>query len=101
MQSHSFICEHATVAVMGLQAWDEIPLKRQARAGYCQPERITQVDKILTGSVTAVLTVTICSDVDIGADSGVIHEIVQRGIYVDNPARLFRLLVWQMIQIVS
>jgi acetyltransferase-like isoleucine patch superfamily enzyme len=96
VQSHAFICELVTIGqdcfighgVMFVN--DPFSIGGPAR-GRREIWKSTRVgDRVSIGSNAAILPVSICNDVVIGAGAVVTRDITEPGIYAGNPARLLR-----------
>jgi acetyltransferase-like isoleucine patch superfamily enzyme len=97
IQSHSFICELVTIGddcfishgamfindLFGTGSPAETP-------DLWQPTRVG--NRVSVGTNAAILPVTICDQVVIGAGTVVTKDITVPGIYAGNPARLLRRL---------
>ena len=94
IQSHSFICEGVTIGeycfighgVMFIN--DRFKDAGPACGDKSKWEKTTIGNNVSIGSNATILPVTICNGVVIGAGSVVTKDILERGVYVGNPARL-------------
>ena len=94
LQSHSFICEGVTIGsdcfighgVMFIN--DRFKDAGPAYGDKSKWEKTTIGNNVSIGSNATILPVTICNGVVIGAGSVVTKDILERGVYVGNPARL-------------
>lgn len=98
IQSHSFICELVTIAddttvahgVMFIN--DLFQTGGPARGDKAQWKSTRIGAHVSIGSNATILPVEICDGAVIGAGAVVVKNIVERGIYAGNPARLLRKL---------
>jgi acetyltransferase-like isoleucine patch superfamily enzyme len=98
IQSHSFLCEMVSLGedcfvghgVMFIN--DTFAAGGPARGRRELWKCTTVGSRVSIGSNATILPVTICDDVVIGAGSVVTRDIVNRGVYAGNPARLLRAL---------
>ncbi len=96
IQSHSFICELVNIGNNCFVSHGVMFINDDFKSGA--PERkdkkrwkATKIkDNVSIGSNATILTVTICSNVVIGAGSVVTKDIIKPGIYIGNPARFLR-----------
>lgn len=97
VQSHTFICELVTVGnncfighgVMFIN--DGFQSKHGPAQGDKNLWRRTNIeDNVSIGSNATILPVRICSGSVIGAGSVVTKDIIVKGIYAGNPAKLIR-----------
>ena len=94
IQSHSFICELVYIGsscfighgVMFIN--DRFKDAGPAYGDKSKWEKTTIGNNVSIGSNATILPVTICNGVVIGAGSVVTKDILERGVYVGNPARL-------------
>lgn len=94
IQSHSFICEGVTIGsdcfighgVMFIN--DRFKDAGPACGDKSKWEKTMIGNNVSIGSNATILPVTICNGVVIGAGSVVTKDILERGVYVGNPARL-------------
>lgn len=96
IQSHTFICELVDIGddcfiahgVMFIN--DKFAESGPARGNKAlwMPTRIG--NHVSIGSGATILPVTICDNVVIGAGAVVTRHITRAGVYVGNPARLFK-----------
>lgn len=97
IQSHTFICEMVSIGescfighgVMFVN--DDFRIKHGPAQGDKNLWKRTIIeDNVSIGSNATILPVRICSGSVIGAGSIVTKDIIIRGIYAGNPARLIR-----------
>lgn len=98
IQSHSFVCELVTIdddcvvahGVMFIN--DLFQAGGPARGDKFQWKSTHIGQRVSIGTNSTILPVRICDDVVIGAGSVVTKDILERGIYAGNPAKLIRTL---------
>lgn len=98
VQSHSFICELATIGddcfighgVMFINDLFEDGGPAGGDRSKWKPTRVG--NRVSIGSNATILPVKICDDVVIGAGAVVTKDIVKSGVYAGNPARFLRSL---------
>ena len=96
IQSHSFICSNVTIGndsfighgVMFIN--DRFSDGERANGNQKKIEPTVIGARVLVGSNSTILPVTICDDVVIGAGSVVTRNVLEPGIYAGNPARKLR-----------
>lgn len=96
IQSHSFVCELVTIGddcvvahgVMFIN--DDFAIGRPARGDKSLWKSTRLGNRVYVGSGAAILPVSICEDVIIGAGAVVTRNIAEPGIYAGNPAKLIR-----------
>lgn len=96
VQSHSFICSLVSIGtdcfighgVMFIN--DRFASGGPARGNTELWDRTRLGDRVSIGSNAAILPVSICDDVVIGAGSVVTRDIAKPGIYAGNPARFIQ-----------
>jgi acetyltransferase-like isoleucine patch superfamily enzyme len=97
IQSHSFICELVTVGddcfISHGAMFINDPFVSGGPAGKPELWRPTKLgNHVSVGTNAAILPVTICDRVVIGAGAVVTKDVTVPGIYAGNPARLLRKL---------
>ncbi|MEI2265661.1 acyltransferase [Erwinia sp. CGal63] len=95
IQSHCFICEYVTLGRDCFIGHGVIFANDMFRQGRPDPDsdswgRITLGNNVSVGSGAKILAVTICDGAVIGAGSVVTRDILRKGVYAGNPARLLR-----------
>lgn len=95
IQSHSFICELVSIGescFIGHGVMFINDLFSEGRpSGDCTKWKKTKIgNHVSIGSNATILPVSICDGVVIGAGSVVTKDIVKKGIYAGNPAKLIR-----------
>lgn len=96
IQSHSFICELVTIGDdcfvgHGVVFVNDLFEGGGPARGDRSKWKATRVgDRVSIGSNATILPVTIADGAVIGAGSVVTRDILKRGIYAGNPARLLR-----------
>jgi len=96
IQSHSFICELVTIGAdcfiaHGVMFINDTFADGGPAGGDRTRWKSTRIgDHVSIGSNATILPVTVCDRVVIGAGSVVTKDILERGIYAGNPARLIR-----------
>jgi len=93
IQSHSFICSNVTIGndsfighgVMFIN--DRFSGGERANGDQNKIETTDVGARVLVGSNSTILPVTICDDVVIGAGSVVTRDISEPGTYAGNPAK--------------
>jgi len=96
IQSHSFICELVTIGsdcfvghgVMFIN--DLFTNGGPARGDKSLWKRTIVGNNVSIGSNATILPVNICDDVVIGAGSVVTKDIIHSGVYLGNPAKLYK-----------
>lgn len=98
VQSHSFICSmviigHRCFIGHGVMFVNDKFSDGKAAGGDQSKWEATQIgNDVHIGSNATILPVSICDGAVIGAGSVVTKNIVEKGVYAGNPARLIRLL---------
>jgi acetyltransferase-like isoleucine patch superfamily enzyme len=98
VQSHSFICSMVTIGERcfighGVMFVNDKFSDGKAAGGDQKKWASTHIgNEVHIGSNATILPVSICDGAVIGAGAVVTKDIVQKGIYAGNPARLIRLL---------
>ena len=95
IQSHCFICEYVTIGRDCFIGHGVIFANDMFRQGRPDPDsdswgRIVIGNNVSIGSGAKILAVTICDEAVIGAGSVVTRDILRKGVYAGNPARLLR-----------
>ena len=96
IQSHSFICELATIGKdcfigHGVMFINDLFSSGEPVHGDQNKWKATIIpDDVSIGSNATILPVKICSNFFIGAGSVVTRDITQPGIYAGDPAKRFR-----------
>ncbi|PZT48045.1 UDP-3-O-(3-hydroxymyristoyl)glucosamine N-acyltransferase [Helicobacter valdiviensis] len=96
IQSHSFICELVSIGEScfighGVMFINDLFSKGEPANGNKDLWKETKIgNQVSIGSNATILPVSICDGVVIGAGSVVTKDIVKKGIYAGNPARLIR-----------
>jgi acetyltransferase-like isoleucine patch superfamily enzyme len=96
IQSHSFICELVVIGddcfvVHGVMFINDSFSTGSPAGGKKELWGATRIgSRVLIGSNTTLLPVSICDDVVIGAGAVVTKDIYEPGVYVGNPARLLK-----------
>ncbi|HHF2850853.1 TPA: acyltransferase [Vibrio diabolicus] len=95
IQSHSFICEYVTIGSdcfigHGVMFANDLFKNGQPDPNPDNWGRTVIANNVTIESNATVLSVSICSDVVIGAGSVVTKDITEKGIYAGNPARKLR-----------
>jgi acetyltransferase-like isoleucine patch superfamily enzyme len=96
VQSHVFICELVTVGADcfishgAMFINDRMSDGKPAFGARETWGRTVLGDRVVVGTNSTILPVSICSDVMIGAGSVVTADIVQPGVYAGNPATFRR-----------
>lgn len=98
IQSHAFICEMVTIGddcfishgVMFINDRFSSGGPAGGRREKWEPTRIG--NRVSIGSNATILPVKICSGSVVGAGAVVTRDLLRRGIYAGNPARLIRTL---------
>jgi acetyltransferase-like isoleucine patch superfamily enzyme len=93
IQSHSFICELVTIGedsfighgVMFIN--DKFDNGGPAEGDKSLWKSTHVGNRVSIGSNATILPVNICDDVVIGAGAVVTNDIVEKGVYIGNPAR--------------
>lgn len=96
IQSHSFICELVTIGnecfighgVMFIN--DTFSEGKPAEGDQSKWKKTTIGNNVSIGSNATILPVHICDGVVIGAGAVVTKDIMEKGIYAGNPAKLIR-----------
>lgn len=97
VQSHSFICEGVTIGDdcfigHGVMFINDL-FEEGGPAGDKSKWKLTQIgNNVSIGSNATILPVAICDGTVIGAGAVVTKDIIKKGIYSGNPARLIRAL---------
>ena len=97
IQSHSFICELVTIGTdcfIGHGVMFTNDLFRSGKlGGNVKNWKKTNIgNNVLIGSNATILPVKICNNIIIGAGSVVTKDLIKKGIYAGNPAKLLRRL---------
>jgi acetyltransferase-like isoleucine patch superfamily enzyme len=98
IQSHSFICELVTIGEdcfigHGVMFINDLFASGGPAGGDKTKWKHTQVgNNVSIGSNATILPVSICDGAVIGAGAVVTKNIIQKGIYAGNPAKLIRSL---------
>jgi acetyltransferase-like isoleucine patch superfamily enzyme len=98
VQSHTFICEGVTIGADCFVAHgvcftnDDFKTGAYIRNDASQLLKTEVGDGVCIGSGATLLPVRICDGVVIGAGSVVTRDLLEKGIYAGNPARLIRRL---------
>lgn len=98
VQSHSFICELVTIGEdcfigHGVKFTNDTFATGGPARGDRSLWRSTSIGNgVSIGSNATILPVRIVDGVVVGAGAVVTHDLLERGIYVGNPARLLRRL---------
>ena len=98
IQSHSFICEGVEIGdecfighgVMFIN--DTFSSGKPAGGDKTLWRRTRISNRVSIGSNSTILPVAICEGAVIGAGSVVTRDIIRKGVYAGNPARLLKLL---------
>lgn len=96
VQSHSFICEFVTIGDdcfigHGVMFINDLFQEGGPANGDTSKWKSTQIgNHVSIGSNVTMLPVSVCDNVVIGAGAVVTKDIVKKGIYVGNPAKLIR-----------
>jgi acetyltransferase-like isoleucine patch superfamily enzyme len=97
VQSHSFICEGVTIGDdcfigHGVMFINDL-FKEGGPSGDKNKWKLTQIgNNVSIGSNATILPVSICDGSVIGAGAVITKDIIKKGIYSGNPARLIRTL---------
>lgn len=98
VQSHSFICEFVTIGYdcfigHGVMFINDLFQNGGPAGGDTSKWRPTRIgNHVSIGSNATVLPVEVCDGAVIGAGAVVTKNIVEKGIYAGNPAKLIRIL---------
>ncbi|MDW6005447.1 acyltransferase [Vibrio mangrovi] len=95
IQSHTFICEYVNIGEDCFIGHGVMFANDLFKSGKPDPDpqswgKTRIADHVTIGSNATILSVSICSDVVIGAGSVVTKDITEKGIYAGNPARKLR-----------
>ncbi|MBL4708837.1 MAG: N-acetyltransferase [Flavobacteriales bacterium] len=96
VQSHSFICEFVTIGDdcfigHGVMFINDLFQEGGPANGDKAKWKSTQIgNDVAIGSNVTMLPVSVCDNVVIGAGAVVTKDIVKKGIYAGNPAKLIR-----------
>lgn len=96
IQSHSFLCELVSIGEScfighGVMFINDLFCEGKPAGGDFTKYKETKIgNRVSIGSNATILPVEICDDVVIGAGSVVTKNIVKKGIYAGNPAKLIR-----------
>ena len=95
IQSHSFICELVNIGESCFIGHGVMFINDLFSEGYpsgdCAKWKKTKIgNHVSIGSNATILPVSVCDGVVIGAGSVVTKDIVKKGIYAGNPAKLIR-----------
>ena len=96
IQSHSFICELVNIGEdcvisHGVMFINDLFNNGSPANGNKALWKSTKIEnKVLIGTNSTILPVSICSNVIIGAGSVVTKSIIKPGVYAGNPARFLR-----------
>lgn len=98
VQSHSFVCEFVDIGEdcfigHGVMFINDVFSEGGPARGDKTKWRSTLVgNSVSIGSNATILPVSICDGAVIGAGAVVTRDILKRGVYVGNPARMIRAL---------
>lgn len=98
VQSHSFICSLVSIGERcfighGVMFVNDKFSNGKAAGGDQSKWKPTKIgNEVHIGSNATILPVSICDGAVIGAGAVVTKDIMQKGVYAGNPARLIRLL---------
>jgi len=98
VQSHTFICELVSIGKEcfighGVMFINDLFDSGGPAMGDKSKWKETKIgNKVSIGSNSTILPVKICDEVIIGAGSVITKDILEKGIYVGNPAKLLRKL---------
>jgi acetyltransferase-like isoleucine patch superfamily enzyme len=97
IQSHSFICEEVTIGDdcfvgHGVMFINDLFSSGKPAGDQSGWKKTVIGNRVSIGSNVSILPVAVCDDVVIGAGAVVTKDIVEKGIYAGNPARLIRRL---------
>jgi len=98
VQSHTFICDGVTIGDEcfighGVMFINDLFKDGGPARGDKTKWKTTKIgNNVSIGSNTTILPVNICDDVVIGAGSVVTKDIVVKGVYAGNPAKILRYL---------
>jgi acetyltransferase-like isoleucine patch superfamily enzyme len=98
VQSHSFICSLVSIGERcfighGVMFVNDKFSDGKSAGGDQSKWKPTKIgNEVHIGSNATILPVSICDGAVIGAGAVVTKDIVQKGVYAGNPARLIRLL---------
>ena len=93
IQSHSFICSNVTIGNDSFIGHGVMFINDRFAGGEranCNQKKIESTvigNRVIVGSNSTILPVTICNDVVIGAGSVVIRDILEPGTYAGNQVR--------------
>lgn len=96
IQSHTFICEFVEIGAQcfighGVMFINDLFQEGGPAGGDQTKWKATKIgSNVSIGSNATILPVTICDGVVIGAGSVVTKDIIEKGIYVGNPAKKIR-----------
>ena len=96
IQSHSFICELVTIGddcfiSHGAMFINDTFLNGGPAMGDKTLWKSTVIgDRVSIGTNATILPIRICSDVVVGAGAVVTKDLTQPGIYIGNPAHLYK-----------
>jgi acetyltransferase-like isoleucine patch superfamily enzyme len=97
VQSHSFICEGVTIGEdcfigHGVMFTNDRFSEGVPAGDRSKWEKTVIGNRVSVGSNTTFLPVSVCDEVVIGAGAVVTKNIVEKGVYAGNPARLIKRL---------
>ncbi len=95
IQSHSFICEKVEIGKdcfigHGVMFINDDFKNGKVSWNFSSFKKTKIMDRVIIGSNSTILPVSICSGVIIGAGSVVTKDIKKKGIYAGNPAKFLR-----------
>lgn len=96
IQSHSFICDKVTIGDDVFIGHGVVFVNDKFNGGNRangDPQKIEKTfiaDKVLIGSNSTILPVSICSGAVIGAGAVITKDISKPGVYAGNPAQLIK-----------
>ncbi len=95
IQSHSFICEKVEIGKdcfvgHGVMFVNDDFKKGKITKSFSLFKKTKIGDRVIIGSNSTILPVSICSGTVIGAGSVVTKNIKKKGIYAGNPAKFLR-----------
>lgn len=95
IQSHTFICSNVSIGDdcfigHGVVFTNDLLKTGPARGDKTKYKKTTLGNRVSVGSNSTILPVRIEDDIIIGAGSVVTKDLLTRGVYAGNPARLLR-----------
>ena len=96
IQSHAFVCELVKIGAdcfigHGVMFINDVFVEGKPAQGNQNLWRKTIIgDNVSIGSNATILPVTLCDNVVIGAGAVVTKDITKPGIYIGNPAKLYK-----------